>query len=75
MRHKLKQDLQKKERTLNSFRSKLVILFQGTGVEGLFVARSIEHKAGGMNSGLYAGYLDWDKAVKAMVKVDCKRAA
>ena len=35
----------------------------------------IGHKAGGMTYGLYAGDLDWDKAVEAMAKVDFKKAA
>ena len=61
--------------TYHSFRSTLASRFQSAGVEELFTARIIGHKAGGMTYGLYAGDLDWDKAVEAMAKVDYKRAA
>ena len=75
MRHKAEQGFQKKEHTFHSFRSTLATLFQSAGVEELFAARIIGHKAGGMTYGLYAGDLDWDKAVEAMAKVDFKKAA
>ena len=41
----------------------------------MLTAGIIGHKAGGMTYGIYAGDLDWDKAVEAMAKVDHKRAA
>ena len=75
MRHKAEQGFKKKEHTFHSFRSTLATLFQSAGVEELFAARIIGHKAGGMTYGLYAGDLDWDKAVEAMAKVDFKNAA
>ena len=61
--------------TYHSFRSTLASRFQSAGVEKLFAALIIGHKAGGMTYGLYAGDLDRDKAVKAMAKVDYKRTA
>ena len=75
MRHKAEQGFKKKEHTFHSLRSTLATLFQSAGVEELFAARIIGHKAGGMTYGLYAGDLDWDKAVEAMAKVDFKNAA
>ena len=75
MRHKAEQGFEKKEHTFHGLRSKLATLFQSAGVEELFAARIIGHKAGGMTYGLYAGDLDWDKAVEAMAKVDFKNAA
>jgi len=69
MRHKLSLGFKKKEHSFHSFRSTLASRFQSAGVEEIFAARIIGHKAGGMTYGIYAGDLDWDKAVEAMVKI------
>jgi hypothetical protein len=43
-------------------------------VEELFAARIIGHAAGNsLSYGLYAGDIDWDKAVAAMGKVSYQR--
>ncbi len=63
----------KKEKTFHSFRSTLATRFQSSGVDELFAARIIGHAAGNMTYGLYAGDIDWDKAVAVMSKVDYQR--
>ena len=74
MRHKLELGFAKKESTFHSFRSTLATRFQNVGVEELFAARIIGHAAGNsLSYGLYAGDIDWDKAVAAMAKVSYQR--